>query len=57
MLVLSNNRKIRDEEGREQSNVRGNKGQIILGSILDFRQGSQFLRRGASGGRATTLNI
>lgn len=57
MLVLSNNRKIRDEEGRERNNVRGNKAQIILGSILDFRQGSPFLRGGASGRKATTLNI
>ena len=36
ILVLRNNRKIRNEEGREQSNTPENEPQVILGSIPAF---------------------
>jgi hypothetical protein len=40
ILVLKNNRKIRNGEGREQSSIHENKAQIILGCISDLQQRS-----------------
>ena len=55
ILVLRNNRKIRNEEGREQSNTPENEPQVILGSILHFQQRSRFLEGNISPMKAGSI--